>query len=201
MAKLVSSASPGRPALFLDRDGVINEDPGWISSPRDLVIFPFAAKAISLANRAGFLVIVVSNQSVVSRGMASAEMVDKIHAKMTSELKRDGARIDAFYFCPHHPDFSGPCRCRKPQTGLIDRAVVENAVDVDASFLIGDTTGDLLTGENAGLRTILVRTGKAGQDGLYVVQPDTVCDDLLAAVRWIIERSEADHDTPGEAEE
>jgi histidinol-phosphate phosphatase family protein len=201
VAELVSSASPSRPALFLDRDGVINEDPGWISSPRDLVIFPFAAKAIRLANRAGFLVIVVSNQSVVSRGMASAEMVDEIHAKLTSELKRDGARVDAFYFCPHHPDFSGPCRCRKPQTGLIDRAVAENAVDVEGSFLIGDTTGDLLTGENAGLRTILVRTGKAGQDGLHVVQPDTVCDDLLAAVRWIIERSEADHDTPGEAEE
>ena len=201
MAELLSSASSSRPALFLDRDGVINEDPGWISSPRNLVVFPFAAKAIGLANRAGFLVIVVSNQSVVARGVASAETVDEIHAKMNAELKRNGARIDAFYFCPHHPDFTGPCRCRKPQTGLIDRAVVEHAVDLDASFLVGDTTSDLLTGKNAGLRTILVRTGQAGQDGLHTVHPDTVCDDLLAAVRWIIERPEVDHSVLGEAEE
>ena len=183
-----------RPALFLDRDGVINEDPGWIASPDDLVIYPFAAEAIALANRAGFLVIVISNQSVVARGLATTDTVDEIHAKMRAELDRDGARIDAFYFCPHHPDFSGPCECRKPLTGLIDRAVEEHGIDRDSSFLVGDTTSDLLTGKNAGLRTALVRTGLAGKDGLHDVLPDAICDDLLGAVRMIPETIGLDHE-------
>ena len=187
--------------MFLDRDGVINEDPGWISSPADLVIYPFAAKAIGLANRAGFLVIVVSNQSVVARGLASADTVDEIHAEMMAVLGREGAWIDAFYFCPHHPDFSGPCGCRKPLPGLIDRAVEEHGIDRGSSYLVGDTTSDLLTGRNAGLRTALVRTGLAGNDGLHDVRPDAVCDDLLAAVRMIIESSELDTEELTEAAE
>jgi len=187
--------------VFLDRDGVINEDPGWISSPADLVIYPFAAKAIGLANQAGFLVIVVSNQSLVARGLASADTVDEIHAKMMAELDREGARIDAFYYCPHHPDFSGPCGCRKPLPGLIDRAVEEHGIDRGSSYLVGDTTSDLLTGKNAGLRTALVRTGLAGNDGLHDVHPDAVCDDLLAAVRMIIESSELDTEELTEAAE
>ncbi len=179
-----------RPALFLDRDGVINEDPGWISSPAALEIYPFAAEAISLANRAGFLVIVISNQSVIARGLATVETVDAVNTEMQTQLGQNGARIDAVYYCPHHPDFSGSCHCRKPHTGLLDRAVAEHGVDLDVSFFVGDTTGDLLTGKNAGLRTILVRTGKAGSDGLYEARPDATCDDLLEAVRWVIEISD-----------
>ena len=193
MAELVSKTSSSRPALFLDRDGVINQDPGWLSSADDLSIYPCAAEAIGLANSAGFLVIVVSNQSVVARGMASLDTVEDIHARITEDIEPSGARIDAYYFCPHHPDFSGPCECRKPQTGLIDRAVADHDVDLDASFLIGDTTGDLLTGKNAGMHTILVRTGKSGNDGLYDVRPDTVCDDLLDAVRWIVDNTGTEH--------
>jgi histidinol phosphatase-like enzyme len=109
---------------------------------------------------------------------------------METQLGKNGARIDAVYYCPHHPEFSGPCRCRKPQTGLIERAVSEHDVDVEGSYLVGDTTGDLLTGKSAGLRTVLVRTGKAGTDGLFEVQPDYSCDHLLEAVHLVIEISE-----------
>jgi histidinol-phosphate phosphatase family protein len=175
-----------RPALFLDRDGVINEDPGWISSPSQLTIYPFAAEAIGLANRAGFVVLVISNQSVVARGLADVESVHAIHSRMNVELGRTAARIDGFYFCPHHPDFSGPCRCRKPEIGLIEQAAHEHAIDLDSSFFVGDATSDVMAGRNAGLHTVLVETGKAGGDGLYDVSPDSTSENLLTAVREIL---------------
>ena len=195
MAELVSDAQPQQPALFLDRDGVINHDPGWIASPNDLIVYPFAGEAIAIANKAGFAVIVVSNQSAVARGLATLETIEAINQEMAEELAQKGAHIDAFYVCPHHPDFSGPCGCRKPQTGLVDRAVEVHAIDRDRSYLVGDTTTDLLTGRNAGLRTILVRTGKGGRDGLYDIHPDVVCDNLLEAVTWILNDRNQNFDT------
>jgi mannose-1-phosphate guanylyltransferase/phosphomannomutase len=179
----------GRKVIFLDRDGVINEDTNWIALPEEFKLYPFAARAIRLANDAGWLVIVVANQSVVARGLCTLETVDRIHAKMEAELAREGARVDAIFFCPHHPDYGERqvCGCRKPNTGLVDQAVERFGIERGESYMIGDKTSDIQTGVNAGLRTILVKTGKAGEDGLFDVQADWTEDDLLAAVRRILQ--------------
>jgi histidinol-phosphate phosphatase family protein len=177
-----------RKAIFLDRDGVINEDLDWIASPEELEIYPFAAKAIARANEAGFLVIVVTNQSVIARGLCTLETLERIHAKMEGELAAGGARVDAIFFCPHHPDYSEGelCGCRKPETGLVDKAVREFGIEPAESYMIGDKTSDIQTGINAGMQTILVRTGKAGKDGQFRVSADWIEDDLLCAITRIL---------------
>ena len=177
-----------RKAVFLDRDGVINEDSGWIRRREDLDLFPFAGAAIRKLNARGWLAIVVSNQSAVARELCTHDEIKRIHEELQVQLARAGARIDAIYYCPHHPDF-GPvrdCDCRKPKTGMIDRGVEEFGIDRDQSFLIGDKTSDLLAGERAGLKTILVRTGEGGRDQAYDVVPDVTVADLTEAVNWIL---------------
>ena len=183
----------GREAILLDRDGVINEDTDWIASPGEFKLYPFAARAIRLANQAGWLVIVVANQSVVARGLCTLETVGRIHAKMEAELAKDGSRVDAIFFCRHHPDYGERkvCGCRKPATGLVDRAAQRFGIERTESYMFGDKTSDVQTGVNAGLRTILVRTGKAGRDGLFDVQADRIEADLLAAVRRILQQEKA----------
>lgn len=183
-----TGASMGRKAIFLDRDGVINEDFGWIASPEKLEIYPFAAKAIARANQAGFLVVVVTNQSVIARGLCSTNILERIHAKMEEELADGGARVDAIFFCPHHPDYSEGelCACRKPETGLVDKAVRGFGIEPAESYMIGDKTSDIQTGINAGMQTILVRTGKAGKDGQFRVSADWIEDDLLSAITRIL---------------
>ena len=181
-------ARMGRKAIFLDRDGVINEDLDWIASPEDLKLYPFAAKAIARANEAGFLVIVVTNQSVVARKLCTVEDLERIHAKMVEELAGQGARVDAIFFCPHHPDYGDGelCGCRKPEAGLVDQAVREFGIEPAESYMIGDKTSDIQTGINAGMHTILVRTGKGGKDGLFRVKAEWVEDNLLGAVKRIL---------------
>lgn len=183
-----TGARMGTKAIFLDRDGVINEDFGWISSPEDLEIYPFAAKAITRANEAGFLVIVVTNQSVIARELCTLETLERIHATMVEELAGQGALVDAILFCPHHPDYSEGelCGCRKPEAGLVDQAVREFDIERAESYMIGDKTSDIQTGINAGIQTILVRTGKAGKDGLFRVSADWIEDDLLGAITRIL---------------
>jgi histidinol-phosphate phosphatase family protein len=179
-------------AAFLDRDGVINHDPGWIHRPDQLKVFPFAAEAIRALKEHGWLVVVVSNQSAVARGLCTERDVERVHEHLAQQLASDGARIDAFYFCPHHPDF-GPepgCRCRKPKTGMIDRAVQDFGIDVRRSFLVGDKTSDVAAGQRAGLRTILVQTGEAGQDGTCQAASNHVVADLCEAVELILSSTE-----------
>jgi histidinol-phosphate phosphatase family protein len=178
----------GRKAIFLDRDGVINEDFGWIASPEELRIYPFAAEAIARANEAGFLVFVVTNQSVIARELCTLETLERIHAKMEGELAGGGARVDAIFFCPHHPEYSEGelCGCRKPEAGLVGQAVREFGIELAESYMIGDKTSDIQTGINAGMQTILVRTGKAGKDGLFRVSADWIEDDLLGAITRIL---------------
>jgi histidinol-phosphate phosphatase family protein len=177
-----------RKAIFLDRDGVINEDFGWIASPAELEIYPFAAKAIAHANQAGFLVIVVTNQSVIARELCTLETLERIHAKIVGELASGGARVDAIFFCPHHPECGKGelCGCRKPKTGLVDKAILEFDIEPAESYMIGDKTSDIQTGINAGMQTILVRTGKAGKDGQFRVRADWIEDDLLGAIARIL---------------
>jgi D-glycero-D-manno-heptose 1,7-bisphosphate phosphatase len=137
-----------RPAAFLDRDGVLNIDRGYTFKPGDLALIPTAAAALRLLNEAGYYVLVVSNQSGVARGFFSEAAVKSFNAHLQEVLRGEGAHIDAFYYCPHHPDgavkeLAIACRCRKPQPGMLEQAARDRPIDLDRSFLIGDKDDDL----------------------------------------------------------
>jgi len=178
-------------AVFLDRDGVINREVGNIYRAADLEILPRAGKAIKKLNAAGFKVIVVTNQSIIAKAMATHKTLRTIHAKMIRHLKKDGATIDAVYYCPHHPKgsvkrYAIECDCRKPGIGMIKKAQKKFNLDLKKSFLVGDTTGDILTGKRAGVHTILVKTGHSGKDGKYKAVPHAIAKDLYEAVQYIV---------------
>jgi histidinol-phosphate phosphatase family protein len=185
-----------RSAVFLDRDGTLNREVHYLDAPERLELLSGAADAVRRINRAGRLAIVVTNQPAVARGHLTPAGLERIHRKLKGMLGRDGAYLDAIFACPHHPDggFSGEvpelkreCECRKPRTGLIDAACRDLAIDRGTSWMVGDTTSDIEAGRRAGLRTILLRTGYAGQDGKYLFRPDYVAIDLEAAVAWILD--------------
>ncbi|SDB29040.1 D,D-heptose 1,7-bisphosphate phosphatase [Pseudobutyrivibrio sp. YE44] len=181
--------------IFLDRDGTINKQVGLVYKDEQLVLEECASEAIKLINQSGYLAIVITNQPVVARGLCDISDVEYIHKKMESILGNDGAYVDDIAFCPHHPDKGYPeenpaykivCECRKPKTGMIDRMVKKYNIDLSKSYMIGDTTQDIQTGINAGVKTILVKTGEGGQDKKYYVEPDFVADNLLEAVKQIV---------------
>jgi len=185
--------------IFLDRDGTINKLNGLIYKEEQFELEQRASSAIKLINESGYLAIVVTNQPVVARGMCDISDVQNIHKKMESLLGRDGAYLDDIVFCPHHPDkgypeenplYKIPCDCRKPKTGMINQMVLKYNIDLSQSYMIGDTTQDIQTGINAGLTTILVKTGEAGKDGKYDVKADMDVSDLLEAIKQIIESGE-----------
>ncbi len=182
--------------IFLDRDGTINHYRGLISREEELALEPCAAQAIRAINASGYLAAVATNQPVVARGMCGIEDVERIHAKLETLLGNEGAYLDAVYFCPHHPDkgypeenpaYKIPCDCRKPNIGMIRACAQAYNIDLAASWMIGDTTMDIQTGRNAGLRTALVLTGEAGRDKKYSAEPDIAAKDLLQAVKMILE--------------
>ena len=183
--------------IFLDRDGTINQHRGFIHKEEDFELEACATEAIKRINQSGYLAVVVTNQPVVARGLCEIEDVERIHKKMATLLGREGAYLDAVLFCPHHPDkgfpeenpaYKIPCECRKPNIGMIQKAAEKYNIDLSQSWMIGDTTMDIQTGRNAGLHTVLVRTGEAGNDRKYDVTPDMVCDDLLNAVQEILRK-------------
>ena len=177
----------GMRAVFLDRDGTIGPDAYYCSRPEDFNIFPGAAEAVKLINRAGLKAIVITNQSGIARGYFSEDTLAEIHGKMLNELEEQGARIDGIYYCPHHPDDG--CQCRKPGTGLLQRAAEEHGIDFDGSFMVGDTQMDIDAGRAAGCRTVLVTTGPL--EGNDVTEPaDSTADSLLEAARWIVLNAE-----------
>ncbi len=191
-----------RPAVFLDRDGTLNEEVSYIRRPEDLHLIPGAALAVRLLRQAEFRIVVVTNQPVIARGECTFAELARIHNRLQMELSREGAYVDAIYTCPHHPHGGYPgevaalkfdCDCRKPRTGLIERAARELNLDLAQSWFIGDTTSDLQTAANAGLRSILVETGHAGRDGKYDVQPDHRFPDLLAAARFLAGQTPPDN--------
>ncbi len=185
--------------IFMDRDGTINVYKRFIYEDADFELLPNAAEAIEEINASGRLGIVITNQPVVARGLCTIEDLNKIHRKLATILGEEGAYLDDLYFCPHHPDggFVGEnsaykmvCDCRKPATGLITRAAERYNIDIGESWMIGDTTRDIQTGKNAGMRTAMVRTGEGGKiayDNQFDAKPDIVCDDLLEAVRTILQ--------------
>ena len=165
----------------------------------DFELEPCAAEAVRLINGSGRLGIVVTNQPVVARGLCEMEDVERIHRKMATLFGREGVYLDDVFFCPHHPDkgypeenpaYKIPCECRKPKIGMILEAAEKYHIDLSQSWMVGDTTMDIQTGINAGMRTALVLTGEAGGDKKYDVKPDLVCRDVLEAVKMILAESD-----------
>ncbi len=151
-------------AVFLDRDGTIIEEVGYLNRPERVEFFPWTIDAIRVLNRAGLAVVLVSNQSGVARGFFGEDVVDAVHKKMADLLAEGGAHIDAYYYCPHHPDGKVPqyarkCDCRKPGRGLVDRAEQEFGIDPTRSFVVGDRWLDVALGRVVGAQSVLVRTG------------------------------------------
>lgn len=187
--------------VFLDRDGTVNRYKGLIASEEQLELEDEAAEGVKRLNEAGFLVILVTNQPVVARGMCGIEDVQRIHRKLQVLLGEQGAYLDDIAFCPHHPDKGYPeenpaykiiCKCRKPATGMIEKMTEKYHIDLSRSYIAGDSSVDIQTGKNAGLKTVLVLTGQAGKDGKYCVSPDITVKNLAEAAERILteERSE-----------
>ena len=181
--------------VFLDRDGTINKYNGLVSRDDEFELEEGVTDAIKFVNQSGRLAIVVTNQPVVARGMCQIEDVIRIHDKMETLLGREGAYLDDIVFCPHHPDKGFPeenplykveCDCRKPKIGMIKKMAEKFNIDLESSYYVGDSTVDIQTGINAGLHTVLVKTGMAGTDGKYDVRAEYEADNLLEAVNMIV---------------
>ncbi len=189
-----------RPAVFIDRDGTVNEQMGYINHISRFVLLPGAEEAIKLLNSHQYLVVVVSNQSGVARGYFPIELVDEVHAHMRVLLEKEGAFVDGIFFCPHYPrgvvpEYSIECDCRKPKTGLIEKACEVFDVDMANSYVIGDRYSDIELALRLNLEGILVTTGYGLGDVDYVFprlsfKPAHIAKDLLHAARWIIERQD-----------
>lgn len=184
-----------KPAVFIDRDGTLNEQMGYINHISRFVLLPGAAEAIKLLNSNQYLVIIVSNQSGVARGYFPIELVDEVHDHMRNLLEKEDAFIDGIFFCPHYakgivPEYSIDCDCRKPKTGLIEKACSEFDVDMENSYVIGDRYSDIELALRLNMKGVLVTTGYGLGDMDYVFprlsyQPVYIAENLLNAVRWI----------------
>lgn len=191
----LSAASRPSPAIFLDRDGTLNVDTGFLNSHEQLELIPGAAPALRALRHGGYRLVVVTNQPVIARGEASEADVAAIHHRLEWELGREGAFLDGIYLCPHHPDsgfpgerpeLKGLCDCRKPGVALVEQACREHRLDPSRSWMVGDQTADVELARRAGLRSILVRTGAGGGDGKYDAAPDHVAADLAQAAEIIL---------------
>jgi len=188
--------------VFLDRDGTIIEERGYLNHPDALELIEGAAEAVALLNRSGLKTIVVSNQSGVARGYFPESLVARVHGKMVALFNEKGARLDAIYYCPHHPCAGEPpyrkdCECRKPGIGMIDRAAREYSIDVSRSYLVGDKMSDVQTAVNAGCKAILVMTGYGKGEWEFNRErlkraPDYLAADVIEAARWIIKDAAVD---------
>lgn len=183
-----------RPAVFLDRDGTVNVEVDYLADPAQLELIPGVAKAIARLNAAGLAVVLVTNQSGIARGMLSEERLAEIHERLAEMLAPEGARLDHIEYCPHHPTIGGErygreCDCRKPAPGMLRSACEALELDLERSWVVGDSLRDLSAGETLGVRGILVRTGKgqAQLDGLRAgARPPQVAADLAEAVEIIL---------------
>lgn len=188
-----------RPAVFLDRDGVINEEIGHLTRADQLRLLPGASDAIKRLNDHDVPVVVVTNQSVVARGLCTEEDVIAVNRALDNLLSADGARIHSYYYCPHHPDagtgkYLMDCECRKPKPGLLHRAARDMDLDLHRSIIVGDTITDLEAGWRAACSTVLVLTGYGikTREGMVMApgRPDHIASDLGDAVDWVIKRLE-----------
>lgn len=185
----------GKPAVFIDRDGTVNEQMGYVNHPSRFKILPGVPEAFRILNNAGFLAIIVSNQSGVARGYFPMELVYNIHRIMKEALLKEGAAVDGIFFCPHYPrgtvpEYSVDCDCRKPRTGLIRQACEHFDIDMSGSYLIGDHYTDMELADRSSIKGILVKTGYGAGVIDYNLpymdsKPLYIAEDLLDAVKWI----------------
>ncbi len=151
-------------AIFLDRDGVINKEVNYLSDPNDFEYIEGSIEALQILKKKGYLLIVITNQAGIARGYFTERTLHKIHNKMIATLNKNNIFLDDIFFCPHHPEFTGTCNCRKPNPGMIIQAVKKHDIDLENSYMIGDTLNDINTGKNAQCKTILVLTGYGKKD-------------------------------------
>jgi histidinol-phosphate phosphatase family protein len=182
--------------VFLDRDGTIIDEADLLCDPKKLRLIHGAAEGIKLLNSKGVRVAIVTNQPVVARGLCSEDDVKAINSHLLRMLKKESAKIDAVYYCPHHPEKNHPeandpkyrreCGCRKPKTGMLEEASRRFGIPSDKCFMIGDSTRDVQTARNFNCVSILVKTGYGGNDTKFDAKPDHVCKDLLEAAKLVV---------------
>jgi len=190
--------SAGRPAVFIDRDGCLIEEAGYINHPSRVRVLPRSPAAVARLNRAGVAAVMATNQAGVARDYFSMETLDAVNAEVERQLGEEGARLDAVYVCTHHPTAGRPpfrleCECRKPKPGLLLRAAAELSLDLSRSVMVGDKPSDIGAGQAAGLATVLVLTGYGRGEWEYrrhewTLKPDHVAEDLFDAVLWALGR-------------
>jgi D-glycero-D-manno-heptose 1,7-bisphosphate phosphatase len=184
-----------RPAIFLDRDGTMIEDAGYLTRAEDIAFYPWTVDAIRALNRAGFTIVVVTNQSAIARGLLTEAGLAEIHERLDERLQAGGARVAAYYYCPHHPDgpvaaYATKCDCRKPACGLVDRAVRDLDLDPARSFVVGDKWVDVGLARGVGAISVMVRTGYGAAEEATPpadLQADAIVDNLAAAASWILQ--------------
>lgn len=185
-------------AVFLDRDGTINEDPGYLSKIEQFIFLPQALAALKLLQEAGFALVVITNQSGIARGYFTLEDLDKVHGYMEECLAQEGIKLNGIYYCPHHPEKGLPqylkqCACRKPGTALLEQAAQELGLDLAQSYMVGDKMSDIGAGSQAGCKTVLVLTGEGektlSKQATWKYQPSQVADNLYLAAQWILDDS------------
>lgn len=191
-----------RRAIFMDRDGTVCEEMGYVNHLSRSRLLPRSLEAIRLANESGYFVVVATNQSGVARGLFEEEMVRAVHRQLAERAAAGGARIDALYFCPHHPREGVPpwrldCDCRKPKPGMLRRAAQEHDIDLSRSWMVGDGFPDIEAGTAAGVRVVQVLTGYGRglvehHQGEFRARPEHTAEDLLDAVRYIVTRDRED---------
>jgi D-glycero-D-manno-heptose 1,7-bisphosphate phosphatase len=189
-----------RRAVFIDRDGTISEEVGYVNHPSRFHIFPYAAQAIRTLNQNEWLAILTTNQAGVARGYFAEELVHEVHSKLESELAKEDAHLDAIYFCAHHPTVGEPpyrldCDCRKPRPGLILRAAKEFDIDLSNSWMVGDRYSDIELAHNAGVRSAFVLSGYGRGEWEFQrmnwnQQPELVGEDLLEIVGSILKNDQ-----------
>lgn len=187
----------GAPAVFMDRDGTINDEVGYVNHITRFRLLPRSAKAIRLINQNGYKSVIVTNQAGVARGYFPEELVRKIHENLKRTLSKEGARLDGIYYCPHHPDYGigrykKDCECRKPKIGMIQKAAKDLSIDLSKSYMVGDRGADIQMAKEFGGKGVLVLTGYGKGEYEYLnktwtAKPDYVAEDLYDAVEWILQ--------------
>jgi D-glycero-D-manno-heptose 1,7-bisphosphate phosphatase len=183
-----------KPAVFLDRDGTVIEERGYLGRLELIQLFPGSTEAIRLLKAAGFAVVIVTNQAGIARGLFDEAFVESAHARLDVMLREGGAVVEGYYYCPHHPDgivdrYRIVCGCRKPAAGMVRQAAAALDLDVAQSFVVGDKWLDMGLARNAGATGVLVRTGYAGGNEAVPpagCEPAVIVDTLLDAARWIV---------------
>ena len=185
-----------RPAVFIDRDGTISEEVGYVNHVSRFRVYPYSAEAIRRLNQNNWLAILVTNQAGVARGYFAEDVITSVHSELNTRLENEHARLDAIYYCAHHPTVGEPpyrfdCDCRKPKVGLITRAASEFEIDLPNSWMIGDRYSDIELARNADLHSAFVLSGYGRgewehQRPTWRLQPDLVCENLLDAVDSIL---------------